>query len=459
MSRNVAICLSLITAALTLAFTSLVHIPKGNAQYNTFSYNPLLYPSYNPLLYPSITRLDRQSLSIQPFIPPAAAVSSSGVYGLYYFPQGALNLSPANGLSSPYGSPASRASSFNSPALRFSSSSFFDSSTLAGSSYPTSPLTSAFSLANLGNYAASPLLGLGPFASLSAAASFAGPQGLAGLAGIAGLQGFQPLPALPYSALPYATLQGSLISWPGAEVLIPAVSPVAPIYYTYTVVNVYPHDKTAFTEGLVYDNGFLYEGTGIPGRSQVRREDLLTGTVLQSVDLPSPYFGEGITIFGNTIIELTWQSNIGFVYDKLTFALLQTFSYPTEGWGLTHNGKNLIMSDGTATLHFLDPVTFAEVSSLDVYDENGPVPLLNELEYIKGEIYANVWLTDRIARISPVTGQVVGWIDLTGLLSPADIVFPIDVLNGIAYDAKNDRLFVTGKLWPKLFEIDLVPLP
>jgi glutaminyl-peptide cyclotransferase len=340
-------------------------------------------------------------------------------------------------------------------------------------------------LASLGNYAANPLLGLGPyasFASIAAAASFADPQV------IAGPQGFQPYPvqpypaqpypvqpylaqpyptqpyptqpylALPYPTPPYAVLQGNLISWPRAEVLTPATSPVAPVNYTYTVINTFPHDRTAFTEGLVYDNGFLYEGTGVPGRSQVRKVDILTGTVLQSLDLPSPYFGEGITIYGNTIIELTWLHNIGFVYDKLTFAQLETFSYPTEGWGLTHDGKNLIMSDGTATLHFLDPITFTEVGSVDVYDQNGPVPLLNELEYIKGEIYANVWLTDRIARISPITGQVVGWIDLTGILSPADIIFPIDVLNGIAYDAKNDRLFVTGKYWPKLFEIDLIPL-
>jgi glutamine cyclotransferase len=240
--------------------------------------------------------------------------------------------------------------------------------------------------------------------------------------------------------------------------VVPAISTVIPVSYTYTVINAYPHDRQAYTEGLAFNNGFMYEGTGIPGRSQVRKVDLLSGTVLQSVDLPAPYWGEGITIYGGNIIQLTWLHNIGFVYDKITFAQLQSFTYPTEGWGLTHDGKNLIMSDGTATLHFLDPVTFAEVGTLDVYDQNGPVTRLNELEYIRGLIFANVWLTNLMAIISPATGQVVGWIDLSGLLTAADLVYPVAELNGIAYDAKNDRLFVTGKFWPRLFEIDLVPV-
>jgi len=472
-------------ASLTIAFTSLLYIPKGNAQYNTYGYAPFLYPLTIPPEL-NLSPANGRSFPLNPLVNPLGNPLVNPLVNPVVNPL----LNPlvnglVNGLSSSSAnSSTNRLSSFNSVANRVSSSNvsnaynisnisnISNTSNTSNVSYPSSPLASALSLANLGIYAANPLSGLGPFASLVAAASFAVPQVFAGsevfqpylaqsyLPQPYPAQAYptQPYQTLPYLTLPYASLQGNLISWPRAEVLTSATSPVAPVYYTYTVVNTFPHDRTAFTEGLVYNNGFLYEGTGIPGRSQVRKEDLLTGTVLQSLDLPAPYFGEGITIYGNTIIELTWQSNIGFVYDKATFVQLQTFTYPTEGWGLTHDGKNLIMSDGTATLHFLDPATFAQVGSIDVYDQNGPVTMLNELEYIKGEIYANVWLTNRIAIISPITGHVVGWIDLTGLLSPADIVFPIDVLNGIAYDAKNDRLFVTGKLWPKLFEIDLVPL-
>jgi len=184
--------------------------------------------------------------------------------------------------------------------------------------------------------------------------------------------------------------------------------------------------------------------------------ELETGDILQIHELPAQFFGEGITIYGNRIIQLTWQSNIGFVYDKNTFELLQEFNYSTEGWGITHDGKRLIMSDGTSTLHFLDPKTFEEIGQLEVFDNDGPVTRLNELEYVQGEIYANVWQTDRIARIASGTGQVIGWIKLGGLLSPEDRSGPVGVLNGIAYDAENDRLFVTGKLWPRLFEIELI---
>jgi glutamine cyclotransferase len=184
---------------------------------------------------------------------------------------------------------------------------------------------------------------------------------------------------------------------------------------------------------------------------------LETGDILERRDLPAEFFGEGITLYENRIIQLTWQSGLGFVYDKDSFALIKVFTYPTEGWGITHDEKHLIMSDGTATLHCLDPETFVETGRIEVYDDHGPVPLLNELEYVKGEIYANVWQTDRIARISPRTGKVIGWIELDGLLRPEDCEEPVDVLNGIAYDADHDRLFVTGKLWPRLFEIALVP--
>jgi glutamine cyclotransferase len=227
--------------------------------------------------------------------------------------------------------------------------------------------------------------------------------------------------------------------------------------YTYNIVNTYPHDRDAFTEGLVFEGGILYEGTGLNGQSSLRKVDLETGDVLQIRELSSEYFGEGITIYGDKLIQLTWQSHVGFVYDKDSFDLLQEFHYPTQGWGITYDGEHLIMSDGTSTLHFLDPQTFEEVDQIHVFEGNGAVDELNELEYVQGEIYANVWQTDRIARISPETGQVVGWIDLGGLLSAEDLSQTVDVLNGIAYDAASDRLFVTGKLWPKLFEIQLTP--
>jgi len=226
--------------------------------------------------------------------------------------------------------------------------------------------------------------------------------------------------------------------------------------YTYKVINTYPHDRSAFTEGLVFEDGVLYEGTGLHGYSTLRRVKLETGEILQIRELSSQFFGEGVTIYGNKIIQLTWQSHIGFVYDKYTFKLLKKFNYPDEGWGITHNGKHLIMSDGTSTLHFLDPETFKEISQIEVSANNIPVTRINELEYIQGEIYANIWQTERIARIDPLTGQVTGWIDLKGILSPEDHSETVDVLNGIAYDTKNDRLFVTGKFWPKLFEIELI---
>lgn len=235
----------------------------------------------------------------------------------------------------------------------------------------------------------------------------------------------------------------------------PAISDPAPVA-GYRIVNSYPHDPRAFTQGLVFADDVLYEGTGLRGHSSLRKVDLKTGNILQIRQLSAQFFGEGITIYGNRVIQLTWRAQVGFVYDIRTFQLLDTFHYPTEGWGITHDGKSLIMSDGTSTLYFLDPQTFQQVNRLEVHTRDGPVSRLNELEYVQGEIYANVWKTDRIARISPETGEVVGWIDLEGLLIPEDRSRRIDVLNGIAYDVKNDRLFVTGKLWPKVFEIELV---
>jgi glutamine cyclotransferase len=230
---------------------------------------------------------------------------------------------------------------------------------------------------------------------------------------------------------------------------------VIPVY-TYQVLNTYPHDQSAFTEGLAFEDGVLYESTGLYGYSNLRRVELETGKILQIRELPNQYFGEGITIYKNKIIQLTWKSNLGFVYYKSNFELLQEFNYPTEGWGITYDRNCLIMSDGTSTLHFLDPETFKEISQIEVYENDIPVTKINELEYVQGEIFANIWLTERIARINPLTGQVTGWIDLKGILSPEDCSEKVDVLNGIAYDAKNNRLLVTGKFWPKLFEIELI---
>ena len=226
--------------------------------------------------------------------------------------------------------------------------------------------------------------------------------------------------------------------------------------YTYDIVNVYPHDRTAFTQGLGFEDGFFYEGTGLNGESSLRKVEIEIGEVLQIKPLSDEYFGEGIVVFQDRIIQLTWQSRTGFIYDKESFELIDEFNYPTEGWGITHDGERLMMSDGTSFIYFWDPETLEEIGKVQVHDGNQPIIRLNELEYIKGEIYANIWQTDYIARIDPDTGAVVAWIDLSGILGPEDATGPVDVLNGIAYDAENDRLFVTGKLWPKIFEIELV---
>jgi glutamine cyclotransferase len=225
--------------------------------------------------------------------------------------------------------------------------------------------------------------------------------------------------------------------------------------YSYRVVNAYPHDPRAFTQGLQYLDGFLYEGTGLNGRSSIRKVALETGKVLQQRDVSGEFFGEGITVWKNDLIELTWQSHVAFVYDRATFEPKKRFNYAGEGWGLTTDGTNLIMSDGTDELRVLDPVTFAEKRRIKVNAGGAPVRNLNEVEYVKGEILANIWQTDFVARVAPDSGRVTAYVDLRGLLTPAERS-NTDVLNGIAYDAKQDRLFVTGKLWPKLFEIKLV---
>ena len=226
-----------------------------------------------------------------------------------------------------------------------------------------------------------------------------------------------------------------------------------PVNYTYEVINVYPHDPNAFTQGLIMEEGVLYEGTGLYGESTLRRVDLETGDVLQKYALAEEFFGEGITVFDSKIIQLTWKSEKGFVYDKQSFDLLDEFNYSTQGWGITTDGTLLIMSDGTANLYFLDPENFEVTGQVEVHDKE-PVVRLNELEYINGEVYANIWQTDTIAIINPDTGQVTGWIDLTGIYTP-ETSNSNNVLNGIAYDAENDRLFVTGKRWSQLFQIKL----
>ncbi|ULU25646.1 glutaminyl-peptide cyclotransferase [Dyella terrae] len=236
-----------------------------------------------------------------------------------------------------------------------------------------------------------------------------------------------------------------------------AAHAAAPVY-GYRVVKVYPHDTSAYTEGLFYKDGYLYESTGEAGDSTVRKVELESGKVVQRHDLPSQYFGEGIVDWGSQIVQLTWKDQLGFVYDMASFKQQRTFYYAGEGWALTRNNKQIYMSNGTSQLQVLDPNTLAVVNTINVTDDGRPVVNLNELEWVKGEIYANVWLTNRIARIDPTTGHVTGWIDLTGLFDVSTLPDPgNDVLNGIAYDAKRDRLFVTGKRWPKLFEITLVP--
>lgn len=230
----------------------------------------------------------------------------------------------------------------------------------------------------------------------------------------------------------------------------------APRNYTYKVIKTFPHDPEAFTEGLVFEDGFLYEGTGQRGRSTLRKVELETGKILKIQKLPYEFFGEGIAIYNDKIIQLTYRSRVGFVYEKESFKVLQKFDYPTEGWGITYDGNQLIMSDGTDILYFLSPETFEVLNRIEVRDKDTAVSRLNELEYIKGEIYANVWMTERIVRIDPKTGKVVGWIHMDGIKSLLGENVKVDVLNGIAYDAAGDRLFVTGKCWPKIFQIELV---
>jgi glutaminyl-peptide cyclotransferase len=224
------------------------------------------------------------------------------------------------------------------------------------------------------------------------------------------------------------------------------------------IVHILPHDPTAFTQGLLYHHGFFYESTGLKGRSSVRKVVPETGEVVQRFDLPGQYFGEGLARWGDRLVQLTWQSRVGFIYDLQTFKPLRTFSYATEGWGLTQDGSSLIMSDGSAVLRFLDPETYEVTRAVEVRDGGVPVALLNELEYVGDQLFANVWQKDIVLRISPSDGNVLGMLDLSHLRSALGPVRGAEVLNGIAYDRENHRIFVTGKLWPKVFEIEVPDL-
>jgi glutamine cyclotransferase len=231
----------------------------------------------------------------------------------------------------------------------------------------------------------------------------------------------------------------------------------SPPEYTFAIVRVFPHDSSAYTQGLAYRDGFLYEGTGLNGRSSLRKVRLEKGEVVQRVDLGAEFFGEGIAIVKDKVLQLTWTSEVGFVYDLNSFRMLRKFSYLGQGWGLAANGDELFLSDGTSEIRVLDAEKFQEKRRLKVHDRSTLIDQLNELEFVDGQLFANVWHSNRIARISPQTGEVVGWIDLTGLLSPVYRREPEAVLNGIAYDPVQRRLFVTGKLWPSVFEIRLSP--
>ncbi len=231
----------------------------------------------------------------------------------------------------------------------------------------------------------------------------------------------------------------------------------SPPVYGYQIVHTYPHDRGAFTEGLEYHDGYLYESTGLNGRSSLRKVKLETGEVVQKIPLSNQFFGEGITITGDRIVQLTYKTEVGFVYSLKDFQLLRKFEYKGEGWSLTHNATSIFMDDGSSEIRVWAPKTLAEHRRIKVHEGARSIDNINELEYVDGELLANIWQTDRIARISTVTGAVTGWIDLSGILSPMYRNGTEDVLNGIAYDAPHKRLFVTGKLWPNLFEIRIVP--
>lgn len=237
---------------------------------------------------------------------------------------------------------------------------------------------------------------------------------------------------------------------------ITVLSDIVPQNYGYKVIKTYPHNKQFYTQGLEFYDGVIYEGTGHYGQSALLKYKLENSDILQSVNLPNNVFGEGITILGNKIYQLTWQSGVGFVYDKNSFKKIYEFNYATEGWGLTNNGKELIMSDGSENIYFMDADFFQQTKKISVYDNNGTINNINELEYINGKIYANIYTTNYIIAIDPETGKVLEKINLKGLLTNQELKQKIDVLNGIAFDKANNRLFVTGKWWPKIFHVELI---
>ncbi|MEO5761146.1 MAG: glutaminyl-peptide cyclotransferase [Vicinamibacteria bacterium] len=249
----------------------------------------------------------------------------------------------------------------------------------------------------------------------------------------------------------------SLIAFPGFAIDA-KVQAVKTPRFSFKVVKAFPHDPTAFTQGLVFAEGVFYESTGLSGQSTLRKVTPETGAVLQKISIDPKYFAEGLALVGNELLQITWKEHEGFVYDKNTFKRLRSFSYPTEGWGIAYDGKNLAMSDGSSKIFFLDPKTQKALRNVQVMDGSSPIERLNELEFVKGELWANVWQTDHIVKINPANGKVTGWIDLGGLLRPEARGPEGDVLNGIAWDKAGDRIFVTGKKWPYLFQIELVPV-
>lgn len=268
----------------------------------------------------------------------------------------------------------------------------------------------------------------------------------------------QPIRIFLYGMAGVFLFLASCAPYPATMTPTPGATAFLTEHMTYEVVKVYPHDPQAFTQGLIFLDGFFYESTGLYGESSLRKVQIETGEVLQSVELSPAYFGEGLTDWDDSLVLLSWREGTGWVYDLADFSLRDQFSYATEGWGLTQDGERLIMSDGTAHLYFLDPATLKILDSVLVTDNGVAVERLNELEYVRGEVFANIWLTDSIIRIDPDTGELLGWIDLSGILPQEERTDQTDVLNGIAYDPELDRLFITGKRWPKLYEIRLVPI-
>ena len=252
-----------------------------------------------------------------------------------------------------------------------------------------------------------------------------------------------------------SSCRGPNVQTPATIAATPLESNSEPTSYTYEIVNTFPHDPEAFTQGLVFADGIFYESTGLNGESSLRKVEVSTGKVIKKIEVPNRYFAEGLALFQGQLFQLTWQDQKGFIYDHNTFAPQGEFQYTGEGWGLTHDGKSLILSDGTDQIRFLDPANFKEQRRITVQAPTETIQQINELEYVKGEIFANVWNENFILRIDPATGKVKGMIDMRGILKPEDKHGETDVLNGIAYDAEKDRLFITGKKWPKLFEIKL----